>query len=749
MPAWKYRKGDTMKTTKITSLLTALAMLTGTAATMPMMMESAIAGSATSVPEFTGTYEQLVFKNHNGDIIITDCQLDATEVVIPAEIDNCPVVAIGANAFRGCKKLTSVTIPDGVTGIGDDAFLQCYNLASVNIPDGVTYIGEGAFSETALTTVTIPDSVYEFGAGAFSFCDSLKEFAISEDSELYQVIDGVLFNNAGRTLVAYPCGKTGDTYTVPSEVTKIGDGAFSGSSLKSVIIPDGVTIVGAYAFNMCNILESVTIPDSVVSIGDSAFCFDDGHVPEAIYYSGSEEQWNEIYIYDGNEALEETTIHYEWKELLTTGVLTYTKHGDHVIIRGCDESATEVEIPAEIDGVPVTSIDKEAFKGCTDLTSVTIPDSVTSIGKSAFSGCYNLTSITIPDGVTSIEDYAFSGCSALSSITIPDSVTSIGKAAFEFCSGLTSITIPDSVTSIGERAFMECSGLTSITIPDGVTSIGERTFMECFGLTSVTIPEGVTTIGNWAFADCTDLTSVTIPDSVTSIGVGAFAGCSGLTSITIPDSVTSIGAVAFMDLEAVIVSEGNECYKDIDGVLFTKDGASIIAFPNGKKCDTYTIPDSVTSIGDYAFWCCSGLTSITIPGSVTSIGDCAFDSCEGLTDVYYVGSEKDWKAIVNGEDNEPLLNAAIHYNYVPESVASPGNINGDDAIDATDAALLLSAAAAAGAGGDSGLTAEQIAAADLDGNGSFDASDASLILMYAAYSGAGGELGITEFLAQL
>ena len=250
-------------------------------------------------------------------------------------------------------------------------------------------------------------------------------------------------------------------------------------------------------------------------------------------------------------------------------------------------------------------------------------------GWSKFIGCRSLTSLVIPDSVTNIGDYAFSGCRSLTDIVIPDSVTNIGDYAFWNCRSLTNIVIPNSVTSIGDNAFEYCFSLSNLIIPDGVTSIGDGAFVGCTSLSSVVIPDSVSCIGNNAFWGCESLTDIVIPNSVTSIGESAFYECSSLTEVVIPESVVNLKGNPFCRWDGELKCLSPYFIYD-NKVLFDKDKSKIIAFRD-KNTISYVIPDSVSCIGDRAFYGCSSLSSVVIPDSMTSIGTWTFCGCSSLS----------------------------------------------------------------------------------------------------------------------
>ena len=250
----------------------------------------------------------------------------------------------------------------------------------------------------------------------------------------------------------------------------------------------------------------------------------------------------------------------------------------------------------------------------------------------------------------------FKGCSVLTSVTIPSSVTSIGFRAFEGCSGLTSLIIPSSVTSIERSAFKDCSGLTSLTIPSSVTEIGKSVFEGCSGLTSLTIPSSVTEIGESAFKGCSGLTSLIIPSSVTSIGSYVFENCSGLTSITIPSSVTEIGGAAFKGCSSLInlyykIDEKIETYLRY-GHLYINVKCGIEYYLNDKKITSVAIPSTITKLGEYAFQNCRDLTSVYVSWQSPISTGSAFYGVDISKCTLYVpqGTEQDyWLAPVWGD----------------------------------------------------------------------------------------------------
>ena len=417
--------------------------------------------------------------------------------------------------------------------------------------------------------------------------------------------------------------------------------------------------VASIAFLNCENITGITISENITKIESLAF--------------GGLRSLKSITVSSKNPAyMSKDGVLYkgEMRELIQYPIAN--KRSSFVIPDGVDIVAdgafmysvnlTNITIPNS-----VTEIGVGAFSYCTGITDIAIPDSVMTFGARGFGmfcGCENLKSITIGKGIKNIVPGAFNDCNNLSDITVsPENNNFSSKDGVLFNKDKTELikypvgnqrtvySIPNTVKTIGYSAFHESVNLTDITVPNSVTSIGDRAFAGCTGLTSVTLGNGVTSIEDEAFYECTGLTSITIPNSVESIGSDAFSGCSSLTSIN--------------------VASDNDCFSGNNGVLFNKEKTELIKYPEGKSETSYTIPNSVTSIGYAAFAGCTGLASITISDSVTSIGGHAFCDCTGLKDVYYAGSEAQWKAIsVDDYGNDSLINATIHYNWTGEHVCT-------------------------------------------------------------------------------
>jgi len=480
-----------------------------------------------------------------------------------------------------------------VTAIGDGAFHNC-SMKTITIPDRVTSIGERAFEWCKeLTEITLPDGITEIGSSAFEYCSSLTEIKL------------------------------------PAGITEIKDKMFYDcGNLMEITIPPSVSKIGNDVFEWCYGLETVNISDL------SAWCRID---------FGS----NRPFAHDENSKL------YLNGELITDLVIP--------------EDITEIKSAAfykckSLKSVKVhsgfTAVDYETFFGC-HLDAIYIPDLSVWCKNDKYRGFYGkadnlylngelVTDLIIPDGITEVKDYAFSGFTGFTSVTIPDGVTSIGSFAFDGCSGLTSVTIPSSITSIGTSAFRDCDNLEKVYISDlsawckidfGYSNDcnplwnGGDLILNGLRIENLVIPEDITVVKDYAFEGC-KVKSVTIHSGVISFGSMGLYRYNDLVAVYISD----LSAWCRIDFKSNTFGNSHKLY--LNGIqvidLVIPDNVTSIknyAFSGCSGLTSVTIPDGVTSIGSSAFWGCSGLTSVIIPEGVTSIGGSAFSGCSGLTSV--------------------------------------------------------------------------------------------------------------------
>ncbi len=546
------------------------------------------------------------------------------ELTLPASLDS--VVSPEYPIFEGCTNIETITF----TGSGDwYAYNTSYvyvpwqlsksNLTKVCISDSVRTIGDNAFNGcTELSSVYIGASVTSIGTAAFLDCTSLKSIEVSANNTDFRSVDDVLFNSDMSKLILYSAGNTAPVYDVPNSVESISEYAFSDCiSLASITIPKSVTSIGASAFSGCIGLKELTVPVNIDCVGDV-----------------------EHPIFKGCSNLTKITF-------LGTGKW-YDYGSSNYDLTPWQLSRAQVTTVVISEGV--TSIGESAFKDYTCLKDLTVPAGLDCVGsniKPIFEGCSNIESMTfIGNGAwygygSSSSQSSYYGFapwqlskSNLTNVSISDGVTSIGGYAFINCTSIKSIAVPDSVTLIGTSAFMGCTALNNIDLSDRLGAIEPQTFSSCTSLVSIQIPDSVISVGDSAFYKCDNLSSVRIGSSVSKIGNSVFKGCSSLSTISVTD---------------------NDHFYSKDNVLFDSDTSTLILYPEGKDSSEYTIPNSITSIAEYAFADNQSLKSLLIPNSITSIGNGAFYNCINLNVLTVPGNLN-----CVGNVDEPVFNGCTN-----------------------------------------------------------------------------------------
>ena len=547
-------------------------------------------------------------------------------VVVPAS-----TITIEERAFSWCEGMTSIVLPEGLATIGTNAFYECLSLKQVIMPNTVTTLGEGVFSGCSnLIEITLPGGVATLSDyRMFNGCNKLEKVTLG---------DGI--KSVNDSLFYYASALK--ELTLPGTLTTVNRNV-SCATLEELTLSEGITTISSGAFANCTKIQTVIIPRSVSRMYTDSFAANTVLlVYEDSYAHRFAIDYDLLYfVYDG---VSEPNI------VVQDGI-TYCITVDEAIAICFDNSLSEVVLPSEISGFPVTQI-RAAFRNCTALISVTLPETVVYIGEYSFQGCTALTTVNIPETVTQIGRYAFHGCQALEAINVPGSLSFLGEYCFYGCSAMVSADIGDGTYDILPHTFSGCSSLTGITLNEGVKAIGENAFYCCSSLKSINIPSSVAVIGKQAFRFCDVLSEIVFSEGLESIGELAF-GSSGIIDLDLPDSLATIGAQAFQfcwSLENVTLP---------DGPLSIGWGA----FQDCAVLTSITIPGGVGVIDSSAFKDCGRLTNVIIEEGVTEIAHNAFDGCRSLSDVALPEGLK----VIAG--NGFIGCGALRYVYIPGSVS--------------------------------------------------------------------------------